>query len=177
MAKSYPYFKSEAIDYILRNNPNIILDVWPGDWQYSDLIREKKPDTKIFGCEIFEPYIEKYDLNSKYNGIYIKDVCDMKSFEKYDFIIMGDILEHIEIKRAIQLVKKLYNEAKDFIIAVPYNYPQGEFEWNIHETHLQPDLTHQTFMDKYGRWCKLLIKNDLVGYYIKDETINPNMFN
>lgn len=169
MAKSYPYFKEEAIDYILRNRPNKVLDIWPGDWQYSDLILAKEPTTEMYWVEIFEPYIEKYNLNNKYNNIIVDDVCNILSFADSDFVILGDVLEHIQPERAIPLVEKLYNEAKDYIIAVPYKYEQGEFEWNIWETHHQPDLTHELFMERYGKWCKLLIKNDLVGYYVKND--------
>lgn len=167
MAKSYPHFKTEAIEYILRNNPKDVLDIWPWDWQYSDLILAKKPDTNMYWVEIFEPYIEKYNLNDKYKNIIVEDVCNIVSFADTDFVILWDILEHIQPERAIILVDKLFTEAKDFIIAVPYNYPQGEFEGNIYETHHQPDLTHELFMERYGAWCELLIKNDLVGYYVK----------
>ena len=97
------------------------------------------------------------------------DICNVDGFKDYkaDVFILGDILEHITTDKAIPLVEKLYNEANDYIIAVPYLYEQGEHEGNIYETHHQPDLTHEVFMERYGKRCELLVNNELVGYYVK----------
>jgi hypothetical protein len=83
----------------------------------------------------------------------------------YDYIIMGDILEHIPKYEAMNLVAKINSAGKKLLIAVPYMYEQGEFEGNIHETHHQPDLTHEIFLERYP-CMKLLYKDDGYGYYI-----------
>ena len=79
---------------------------------------------------------------------------------------MGDILEHLEEVVAIELIKKIYPKCDELVIAIPYNAPQGEWGGNIYETHLQPKLTHESFMDKYEGFVPLQYRNDY-GVYIK----------
>ena len=40
------------------------------------------------------PYIEKYDLENKFDKLFHMDVKDFTDFKDYDVIIFGDILEH-----------------------------------------------------------------------------------
>jgi hypothetical protein len=51
------------------------------------------------------------------------------------------------------------------IVAVPYNYIQGEWGGNIYETHLQPDLTSKNMVEKYPN-LNLLYDFQHYGYYI-----------
>ena len=44
-------------------------------------------------------------------------------------------------------------------------YPQGPYEGNVYETHLQPDITPENFLERYPE-LKCLFKNDYYGYYI-----------
>jgi hypothetical protein len=50
------------------------------------------------------------------------------------------------------------------MIAVPYLYEQGEEFGNIHETHLQPDLTPEIMLERYPD-LKLIYGDENYGYY------------
>ena len=54
----------------------------------------------------------------------------------------------------------------ELVIAIPFNAPQGIWGGNIYETHLQPELTHESFLEKYVGFKPLEYRNDY-GVYIK----------
>jgi len=122
--------------------PRLILDVGPGCGTYSTLLRSGKPtedNQKWYGVEVFEPYIEKYNLKSKYEHIIVQDVkeVDFSKLPTFDLIIAGDILEHLEKQDAITVIERLKQHTKNLIISIPIiDYPQGPSEGNVHETHL-----------------------------------------
>lgn len=164
MPGSYDFFKKEVKKHLLENiefNSNI-LDVGPGYGTYGNLL---KPEyINVNAIEIWEPYINQFNLRSIYKNVYVGDICNF-NFSNFDYLILGDVLEHIETDRAINLVDKINNLNKKCLIAIPYLYHQGEYEGNIFETHHQPDLTHDLFLNRYSN-MNCLFKNELYGYYI-----------
>ena len=52
------------------------------------------------------------------------------------------------------------------IVAVPYQYEQGEEYGNVYEIHKQDDLTPEIVKKRYPM-LKLLYGNDEYGYYVK----------
>jgi hypothetical protein len=164
MPGSYNFFKKEVKEHFLKNirTDSNILDVGPGYGTYGNLL---KPEyLNISAIEIWEPYINKFNLNNIYKKIYIGDICNF-NFSDFDYIILGDVLEHIEIKKAKLLLNKISELNKRCLVAIPYLYPQGEHDGNIYETHHQPDLTHELFLNRYSN-MNCLFKNELYGYYI-----------
>jgi hypothetical protein len=83
----------------------------------------------------------------------------------YDYIIMGDILEHLSALDAQNLTQKIKNNQQKCLVAVPYEYEQGEYEGNPYEIHLQPDLTPSVMSNRYPL-LNLLYGNHEYGYYI-----------
>jgi len=158
------YFLSTITD-----TNSTILDCGPGWGTYSKLI--SKNGQRIYPnmdcCEIFEPYVKKYNLKNLYNNVYVNDICDFE-FDWYDAIIMGDIVEHIEITKAQELIQSIYNKCKHLIIIVPFLYEQGPSGGNKYEAHLQPDLTEEIFLERYTGF-KLLIKVAYLGIFIKEK--------
>ena len=75
---------------------------------------------------------------------------------------MGDVLEHLSQDDALKLIERIKN--KKFLIAVPYMYAQGESFNNIHETHLQPELTEESVSRIYG--VRKLFGNERYGYFV-----------
>ena len=140
-----------------------ILDVGPSIGTYSKLIREY--GYKIDCVEIYEPYITKYNLKELYDNVFVGDIINF-DISNYDFIILGDVLEHIEEEQGIELIKKLYSKCDELVVAIPFNAPQGEWGGNIYETHLQPNLTHEDFLKKYEGFRPLEYRNDY-GVYVK----------
>ena len=169
MPNSYTYFKPEIKQWIIDNIPNSkrILDVGPGQGTYSDLLRDH--GYRIDAVEIWAPYVDQFNLRSKYDNVYIADIREF-NIEDYDFIILGDVLEHLSTEDAKRLIDKILFSEMGCLVAIPYMMPQDGAEYgNEHETHLQPDLTPQVMMDRYPSLVKLY-DNQWYGYYIMEDS-------
>jgi hypothetical protein len=160
MPTSTRYFKNETKEFILENFPkNIkILDIGAGVGTYSDIL--KPLGYEDLDCvEIFQEYITKYGLDKKYKKVYNQNICDLEiDFSEYDLIILGDVLEHIELTKAIDLVKKI--SVTKFIICVPFESPQGEVYNNQYEIHLQEDLNFFNFFERYPNTFPFCLRFD-----------------
>ena len=173
MPYSYPFYKEDVRDHIVRelrgiSNPNI-LDVGAGAGAYADLL-----PYKMDAVEIYEPYIERFNLRSKYRNIIIDDILNI-DLTPYDYIIMGDVLEHIPTNDAQALITKMEIEGKKCMVAIPYLYEQGEWEGNVYETHHQPDLTPQVMERRYPT-LRHLYGNAEYAYYVNyDSFVKPNL--
>ena len=167
MPTSYQLYKDSIKNWILENVSldAKILDVGAGCGTYSDLLRGY--GYKMDAIEIWEPYIKKYNLKDKYDVVMEMDVLDVyaPTLQNYDMCILGDILEHLKIEDGQRLIKDISKHCKYFIVAIPYQMEQGEHEGNIHETHLQPDLTPKIMEDRYPE-LGLLYGSEYYGYYI-----------
>ena len=166
MPYSTPVFKTETLNHLKENfdSNSTILDVGAGAGFNYKSFGEFFPN--MDAVEVFERYISHYGLNKKYRNVFLDNILTFE-FEWYDIIIMGDVLEHIEESEAIDLVKKIYPKCKELIIAIPYDAVQGSWGGNDYEIHLQPTLTHESFMEKYEGFKPLAYRNDY-GVYVKD---------
>lgn len=146
-----------------------VLDVGPGAAAYQALL-DKFLNIKNIDCvEIYEPNVKYYEYEKYYSNVYNCDILDFEftpgtEKEKYDLIIMGDILEHIKLEDAKALIKKLLTKCYCLLIQVPYNYPQGPEYGNKWEEHLQPDLNPSNFLERYPD-LNLLVNNNKCGVY------------
>lgn len=158
------------MDYIKNNfSPDdTVLDVGPNDGRWSFYLRSffKHMDA----VEAFEPYVEQYDLKSKYNNVFISDINDF-NFDYYDVIILGDVLEHIEKETAQALVKKLMNKCKQLFIIIPYEFSQDEIDHNTYQMHRQEDITPEVMAQRYPE-LELIMADQVRGVYIKKGTRN-----
>ena len=167
MAFSYDYYKKEVKDYLVskfKGNAKV-LDVGAGCGTYWNLLHDSFKT--IDAVEVFKPNIDHYNLKSKYHKVYNIDIKQFK-YDKYDIIIFGDIIEHLDTNEAQEVLKYAYNKCKEMIVAVPYELEQGIEENNMYEIHKQADLTDDIMKQRYP-YLKLLYKNDLYGYYVKGE--------
>jgi len=162
MPYSFSYYKQELLEWFQTHVPihKRILDVGPGIGTYGDLLAGQ--GYRIDAVEIFPPYIQKYDLINKYDNVFIGDICKF-DIKDYDFIILGDVLEHIPKEDAIKLYEKIV-PAKECLVAVPFEMEQGEHEGNIYETHHQVDLTPAVMKERYPKLSVVKEINDY-GYY------------
>ena len=142
-----------------------ILDVGAGAGTYSHLIREKFKN--IDALEIFEPYVERFGLKNLYNKIFIGDINKelLYLIDNYDYIILGDVVEHMGIGDAQSLLSRIHNLNKMMLVGVPYKYEQDEWEGNVYEKHHQPDLTLEIFLKRYP-YMYLLMGNENYGYFV-----------
>ena len=153
MPWSYNNFNTYISVFVANNFMNSkILDVGPGAGKYSELL--KGMYTEIDGVEIFEPNIEKFNLEK----------------DKYDLAIMGDILEHLSIEDSHKTLEYLTGQGTDVLVVVPYEYEQGSVGGNDHEAHLQDDLTHLIMQERYPQLV-CLIKDQEIGVYFADHRV------
>jgi hypothetical protein len=169
MPRSTGFFKNETIEYIVKNfsKSSKILDVGAGIGTYSDLLRPLG-FINIDCVEIFEQYVVDYKLNEKYNSVFIGDITELNiNFGDYDLIIFGDVLEHIELESAKNLLSKLSKQ--NLIVAVPFESEQGPHFGNSYEIHLQPDLTLENFFDRFDGFYPFCLRFDY-GVFIRDNS-------
>jgi len=164
MPHSWSGFKSRVQKWILNNvsTDKRILDVGPGVGTYADLLSGHK--YQVDAVEIFAPYIDRFNLREKYDNVYVGDIRTF-DISDYDFIILGDVLEHLSKEDATSLIDTIEKQNKECLVAVPYEMEQGEWEGNVHETHLQVDLTADVMSDRYPN-LTLLCGNNNYGYYV-----------
>ena len=70
---------------------------------------------------------------------------------------MGDVLEHIELDSAKNLLSRFVNDKKcgALLVSIPYEYEQEELYGNHFEKHLQSDVT-QDYMKRHYPFLKLI---------------------
>ena len=171
MPYSTGYFKKQTVDYIKSlYNINIkILDIGAGSGTYWDLL-SKEGYTNIDCVEVFEDYVNKFELRNKYKNVYIGDATKLDiDFEDYDLVILGDVLEHMSVEDSQNLLNKL--RFKNTIVAVPFLSPQGESFGNVYETHLQEDLTFDNFLSRYEGFCPMCLRYDY-GIFVRTSSKN-----
>jgi len=164
MPYSYGEFKTEIRNHIVDNfsKSTRILDVGAGSGTYGRLL--KPHYTVVDAIEIFPEYVKKFNLESVYTKVHIGDIVNF-DISNYDYIIMGDILEHLTIPQATYLMNKFEVSKKNVLIAVPYEFEQGEAYGNVYETHHQPDLTIAVMYQRYPM-LRLLYGDNRYGYFI-----------
>ena len=168
MPNSYDYFKQDVRQWFIDNVPlsKRILDVGPGQGTYSELLRDL--GYRIDAVEVFAPYVDRFNLREKYDSVYVANILNF-DVKPYDFIILGDVLEHIPTELAQNLLTDFDLMDKRFLVAVPYMMPQdGEQYGNEYETHHQPDLTPQVIAKRYPGLVKLY-DNQWYGYYVNED--------
>ena len=164
MPYSYSFFKEEVKNHLISvlDKDIKILDVGAGSGSYGLLL--KNYFTNIDALEIFSDYIHQFELHEIYKNVYESNILDF-DISKYEYLIFGDIIEHLEINQAQILLEYITNSDKKCIVAIPYLMEQGEVNGNIYEEHKQSDLTHNIFIERYP-YMRLLYGNDKYGYYI-----------
>ena len=141
---SYEMGKHQTVIWAYENYPQgaTCLDVGACDgiWQ------------KMIGEHFVMDAVEVYTPNAKgltgYRTVYNLNIQDLK-YEWYDLIIFGDVIEHMDVPTAQQVLQYASTRCKDMIVAVPFQYPQGAIYGNPWEIHKQPDLTPAIFAERY----------------------------
>lgn len=143
--------KSWIVDRIVALRPCTILDIGAGAGTYADLLRPHLPHTRFTAVEVFEPYVARFDLRSKYEEILIGDALKVR-LPCADVVILGDVLEHLEHRDALKLWSRarIVAESAVFLSLPIVEYPQGAVGGNEHEAHLHT-------------WSFDAVLSDLVG--------------
>jgi SAM-dependent methyltransferase len=113
-----------------------ILDVGPGYGKASMLLREYlnvKP-LRIDAIEAEKSYVEAFGLAVHYDEVLVGDVCDLDAdeFDRWDLVLMVDVLEHIEDAAAFELLARIRPRV---IIGTPVAWFQTDHGLPESETH------------------------------------------
>ncbi|WP_367138001.1 class I SAM-dependent methyltransferase [Saccharothrix sp. HUAS TT1] len=131
--------KEWSKERVLALAPFRLWDVGPGAGTYSTLLRPYLPFTWFYAVEIWEPYIEAYDLDAKYHQVFVSDVMDF-SFDPVgsrDLVILGDVVEHLTENDARELIAYLKERFSNILVSLPIVHsPQGTVFGNPYEAHL-----------------------------------------
>lgn len=122
---------------------------------------------KMDAVEAFEPNIEKHHLENLYEQVFACDVYDLE-YDYYDCIIFGDVIEHMTVERAQYVLDYAKDRCKYMIVAVPYEYEQDELYGNKYEIHIQDDLTHKNFLERYGKY-DVIWSDEFYAYYVNKD--------
>lgn len=142
-----------------------ILDVGAGWGKYRELLPEYP---HMDACEIWHPNIEAELLGLGYRDVFEADIVVL-DVDRYDVIIMGDVLEHLPTEAAAATVARLNNNCEEIYVAVPYLHPQGEVDGNPFERHVQDDLTDDVMIERYPTLVLYAGSPDK-GVYVKRRT-------
>lgn len=128
--------KEWSINKILKTNPETILDIGPGAGTYASLLRGKGTVEFIDGVEIWEPYVDLFGLEELYDEIFIGDFLKFEVCTYYDWVILGDVIEHFNKEDAYTAYQKARELGKYVLVSTPViPYPQGPHEGNPYEEH------------------------------------------
>jgi predicted TPR repeat methyltransferase len=176
MPTSSIWGKSQTVEWIRTHDAEIdrILDIGVGAGTYFNLLSRDNglaKNAEWVGVEVWEPYIQKFDLTSKYNKIINQDVrtINWKELGHFSIAFAGDVLEHMTKEESICLVNNILDCTNTLIISIPIiYYPQGEYDGNPYEEHIKPDWSHTEMLDTWHNlithhWVDL--KNADVGVY------------
>jgi hypothetical protein len=151
MGYSNPENKPWAQQKIIELSPTTVLDVGAGQGTYLNLIRDGLGSGVIVNAvEVWQPYIDQFDLVNRYDKLFAMDVREMTNF-KYDLVILGDILEHMSESQAIDLWSRISKEARYAIISIPIvHYHQDAINGNPYEIHVEEDWTVEKVLEKFS---------------------------
>lgn len=105
---SVQYFKKNLLEH-LGNNKNIaILEIGCGYGRYTKAMQESGYNN-VKGIDISREQIEYAREKLKIRNVEVADALEYLNDEiKYDVIFLMDVLEHLELKYAITLLKKIH---------------------------------------------------------------------
>ena len=112
-----------------------VLDIGAGVGTYS--LMGRMPSQHWTALEVFEPYVEMFNLENKYNEVIVED-ARTHEYKDYDLIIAADMIEHMEKEDAKTLIKKLIEHSKTLLICFPviHHDQHAGAEGNDFETHV-----------------------------------------
>jgi hypothetical protein len=129
-----------------------VLDVGAGQGKYRILLHDMP---NFDACEVWEPTVRSEQLWDLYRDVFVHDVVDLVTSAswgdvlRYDLVIMGDVLEHLDRDGARLVLDRIAATEADVIVIVPYSYPQGEEDGNVYQRHIQDDLTPELMAAEY----------------------------
>lgn len=140
----------DVLNFVEQNKIERVLDIGAGKGTYGMMLGGWVD--AIDAVEVWEPYVDEYELNEIYDSVNIVDVRTLNTnfYRGYDLVIFGDVLEHMSEEDS-KAVWKNASSAKYGLISVPIiHYPQGAEFGNHYEIHVQEHLHPEDIRRDYG---------------------------
>lgn len=152
-------------------NPYNVWDIGAGDGTYRDLIPMDTEDDmrrRWTAVEIWQPYIDEYQLASKYDFVLNTDIRGYPFEQRgmktpFDLIIFGDVLEHMPENDARALILRAKKSFRWILVSIPIVHaPQGAINGNPYEEHVK----HWSFDEMHAAmgYC-MAFKGHTIGLY------------
>ena len=155
-------FNRDVFAIVKRTAPAKVLDVGAGAGKWGHLLGTM--GLHIDALEIYRLYIQHFRLWEVYENVFRAAAVDF-DVTGYDLCIMGDVLEHMTVLDAQLFLSRLQDAHVSIIVMVPFQYEQEPCYGNEHERHLQPELTHELFMERYPGFEAVRLTDTLGLYY------------
>ena len=162
---------TEILDYFSREisqkeRKGRILDAGAGAGKFGPLLRGR--GFHVEALEIHMPYVLDFHLEDKYDRVIIGDLRELtaEDFARYDGVLLGDIVEHLEVHEAQEVLRRACKGCAKVVFVVPYEYEQGAVDGVEWEIHRQPDLTPALVRERYPLFVPV-IENERCGTYAK----------
>jgi glycosyltransferase involved in cell wall biosynthesis len=160
-----------------------VWDIGAGNGTYSKLLKKNFPNSHWTAFEIWDPYIKKYDLKSKYNTVITNDarLIDFGIYPKANLAFAGDVLEHMTKEEAVKLVNHILTHCEHLVISIPIiYYEQGPYEGNPYEVHVKPDWSDKEFIETFKDFIIDNAVDEEIGVYLlskkkKESEINRKL--
>ena len=165
-----PFSSHSGKEFIksLNLNAKTVLDVGAGCGTYRSMFPTLGQHWTAL--EVWQPYVDKYNLRDKYDTVIVEDLRTWNPTKTYDICFCGDILEHMTEKEAVQVLNKLREIATTVIVSIPIGYyPQGEYEGNPYEIHVEDHWTHPRFVNAFGKPYQSYLEKEIGVYVFKND--------
>ena len=138
---------------------SLCLDIGAGDGRYADMLRDH---LIMDAVEAFTPNAER--IRGKYRNVYNADARGLE-YERYDLVLLCDVLEHMTVEEAQNVLQYAIRNAGEVVVALPFLYHQDAIYGNVYEIHIQNDLTEQLAAARYPELELLFKPTDNYAYY------------
>lgn len=146
--------KEQIVSFVRNLKHDRMLDIGCGEGTYAKLF----PEATWTGVEVWQPYVDQYNLNGLYHDLRVMDAREFSSGdERWDVAVAGDVLEHMTEEEAKSLFDKLRACADWVVVSIPFHMEQGEWGGNPYERHVKDDWDHDSVKRVFGDpdWCHI----------------------
>jgi SAM-dependent methyltransferase len=160
MASSFVIQIPIIIDVVKALNPKSILDIGKGFGKYGFLVHEYigidntlrlSPEKSLQeqsrivmdACEADTDLLLPH-LPHLYRNLFVGDVLEKyKFFQKYDLILMIDVIEHLNKEKSIEMLRYFVSQKSRVLIATPKDF----FEQHLYESEFENHISHWKVAD------------------------------
>lgn len=158
-----PSVPKYIIEIIKKEKVESLIDLGCGDGIFIHAIKKEFPKIKVVGIDISPRRIEGLKKKFPKDKFFIKDVCDTKLKEKFDFVHSSQVIEHVpsDKQMAKEISRLLKNEGILFcssVIKKPwaiYQY-RNNGKFVLDPTHEREYKNEKEFLDLFKKDFKLI---------------------